>query len=213
MCGWKNALQAFGMKRVFWLRIKPNSNFISGTFMYSDHTTYSREGSYLVWPQLMHDRSSALLKSPLLHRKSAKICFSLYYFARPANNKGTVSAFTVRFVDLTRQTSTAEVVNASDLMDWVQYRREFSNLPRTYQFFIESTYNSAIKSDIGIDDIRIENKGCGGDATPTSTTPLPVSETLLDCNFDRPPCNWDFDKSVWNVTDFKDRKLIILVIA
>ena len=205
MCGWKNMLVKIGNKRVFWLRIKPNSMYISGTFLKFDHTTRSTQGNYLIWPLQMQTHTSSILKSPLMHRKSPKICFSLYYFARASNN--TVPAFRVRFVDLTRHTSSFEVVNGTRILDdWILYRREISNLPQTYQFFIESFYSGAILSDIGVDDIKIENRPCWNDSmSSSSTTPMPSSERYLDCNFDNPPCLWDYDTNVWNNTDFKER--------
>lgn len=207
MCGWQNAGASLGKKRVFWLRIQPNSMFLKGTFLKFDATTRTQNGNYLVLPNQMIDRAYSAIKSPLLHRSSSKICFSLYYFARGTSN--FVPAFTVSFFDLTRKKSTKEVVNATQtLADWKLYKREFSNLPATFQFYIETFFNgpanASLQSDIGIDNILIENAGCSGQPTQ-STTPMPPDEKMFDCSFDGSAnCNWQYNSTAWNVTDFKD---------
>src|SRR5699024_1029380 len=66
MCGWKNILASSDYKRVLWLRIRPQSLYIKGTFMHYDHTTGSSLGNYLVWPLQMQGHSYSVLKSPLL---------------------------------------------------------------------------------------------------------------------------------------------------
>ncbi len=217
MCGWENAATSSGRKRVLWLRIQPNSLFLKGTFLKFDSTTHSPNGNYLVLPNQMIDHATSVLKSPLLHRSSVsggKICFSLRYFARAYSTNGSVPAFTVRFVDLTRRRNSAEVVNATQTMvDWSLYRREFSNLPATFRFYIETTYLGPTKellSDVGIDDIQVQSGACSGgnnNNQPSSTTPLPADEKMFDCTFDESAaCNWQYNNSVWNVTDFRDRK-------
>lgn len=207
MCGWQNSGTSLGKKRVFWLRIQPNSMFLKGTFLKFDSTTRTQNGNYLVLPNQMIGRAFSVIKSPLLHRSSSKVCFSLYYFARGTSN--FVRAFTVSLYDLTRHKSTNKVVNATQtLFDWKLYKREFSNLPATYQFYIETFFNgpsnATLQSDIGIDDIRIENGGCSGQQPAQSTTPLPPNEKIFDCTFDESvTCNWQYN-TAWNVTDFKD---------
>lgn len=216
MCGWQNSGTTWSKKRVFWLRIQPNSMFLKGTFLKFDATTRTQNGNYLVLPNQMIDRAFSVIKSPLLHRSSSKICFSLYYFARGTSN--LVPAFTVRLFDLTRKRSTSEVINATTtLADWKLYKREFSNLPATYQFYIETSFvgsaNASLQSDIGIDDIRIENAGCSGQQPAQSTTPMPPEEKMFDCTFDGPTnCNWQCNNTFWNVTDFKDGKYKITTI-
>jgi len=219
MCGWENPNPHHSTKRVLWLRIQPNSHFIKGSYLKFDHTTKSQEGNYLVWPMQMQHDDYAVLRSPLIRRKSHKLCFTLYYFAQQANSssvKRNVPAFRVRLLNLSKGSTTnlVESVNATPtLTDWSMYRREFTDLPSTFQFQIEATYNADIGSDIGIDDITIERKSCTdfNEEDPywyETTTPMPAIERALDCNFDDTTlCLWDFDDTAWNITNFSGREL------
>ena len=204
MCGWTNELVDHGKKRVLWLRIKPDSMIIKGTFLHFDHTvTGTNIGNYLVWPLEMQYNASSVLKSPLLHRKSPKICFSLYYFAL-ASNSHFPPAFLVRLMDLHRNTSIDVRVNTTvSLGGWSLFQHEFSNLPHIYQFNIEANYNDNMMSDIGIDDIKIEQNECKN-GLPSTTTPLPYIDKKFDCCFDDGECNWDYDASSWKKTSSED---------
>lgn len=159
----------------------------------------------------MQRKSSAELKSPIIQNGWSEACFSLYYFAQAENE--SVIALMVKFNDLThpKSTRTFSIVNSTKELNWVRFERTFDNLPAAYSISLFGVYNSRLKSDVGIDDISIEQGDCQGRHIPTSTTPMPttIADTLLDCDFERQNCNWKYDSGSWNLTDFQQRKCLV----
>ena len=218
MCGWTNVISISRGKRVLWLRIRPDSMYIKGNLLKNDHTTMSQLGNYLVMPYQMHSKATYFgLRSPIIRPRSRTGCFRFYYFAMA--NKSGVTAFTVRFLELSRKKSTKETISvkAMNQMYWKKFEIQFDNLPSAYQILIEGDSNSrGITSDIGIDDINIQPYGCKAIVEPqTTTTP---SEKVWDCTFDNNNnndddddgqinCNWSYDHHNWIVTNSYTSKI------
>jgi len=209
MCGWLNSRTTSFRKHVLWLRIQPNSRFIKGSILKYDHTTMSQNGNYLVMPLAMAINAYSSLTSPLLKFNVNSICFQMWYFAM-ANNS-SIPALNVRLVDISRRKSNILIrLNATqNVLNWTLFQTEFTNLPAAFNIQIETMVGSQeVQSDIGIDDISIQMGGCGGPyQPPTSTTPVPATEKVLDTNFEvNSAVNWNYDQTAWRVGRFADRK-------
>lgn len=143
-CGWENLQTTSGEKKVLWLRIQPNSRYIKGLFMYYDHTTSSKKGSYLVIPALMQAGGYSTLRSPIMRTKhyapvSTAVCFSMWYFAKGVNE--SVNALTVRLVDLGKNKNYVWTFNASTELHWMKAEFEVDKVPNTYVFHIEGLFD------------------------------------------------------------------------
>lgn len=203
-CGWSNRISKSRGRNILWLRIQPNSKFIGGRTLAYDHTTTGRNGHYLVMPLQMQAGSNAVLRSPLI-KGVRRLCFQMYYYAQAAN--GSIRALTVQMDDLTRHKSRDFQVNATENLEWTFFQATFTNLPSIFALQIVAANIHGVTSDIGVDDLSITFKSCSSQVIPTSTTPLPIGEQKMDCNFDSGKCNWKYNLNVWKVGSFENRKL------
>ncbi len=179
--------------------------------MHYDHSTGSSSGVYLMMPLQLARASFSALRSPLLNRASTtgQLCFSLFYFAVGNTN---VPALTLQYIDLTHLKSNGLKVqlNTTRTLQWVKFEQQFSDVGQVFQFEIRTaSQTSNIVSDLGIDDIKISPGLCRSAAQPTTTTPVPLSEKVLDCNFEERSsrgCAWKYDSNAWVVTNERGRK-------
>lgn len=208
MCGWENRHNVIqGSHYVLWLRLQANNRFIRSTTMRYDHTTETKEGFYLMLPLEMLKNSKAELESPILHRKTKSLCFTMFYFGKTTAN--STQLFVLSFLDLTRANRNIifdQAVNGSTgTLAWIKYQHELDNLPLAYAFRIRAASSNEIVSDIGIDDISITQGYCPGhDHGSTTTTVEPPSEKKFDCDFESDHCNWKYDSN-WKRTDYRER--------
>ena len=210
MCGWFNPFVSDNGKRILWMRIAPNSHYIKGTLMHYDKTLLSKNGHYLVMPSMMQEDAYGTIRSQIMKHTTdvnfSQICFRMYYFAKARNS--SVIAFKLRMFDLSRKKSTSFSVNATISLSWIRYEAEFDNVPSTYQFQIETGNTLGLISDIGIDDINIKMGKCQSSHL-TTTTPVPIIEKKLDCDFDYQTCNWKYDNSIWIKGNYQTRKYYV----
>lgn len=205
MCGWtQKHSYTRGSNNVIWLRISPTSHYIKGNLLKYDHTTNSAAGNYLVMPLQMQDGSITVLRSPLIYKRSEKMCLALYYFAQ-ASSGIQVVALKISLFNLANQSAmVVGSMNATTKLEWTRWSHELSPLPDKFIIQIESKYSRSLQSDIAIDDILVMQGGCLDAPAISTTTAEPVVEKVLDCDFDNGPVNWDFDKQNWQITNSKN---------
>lgn len=211
MCGWQN----MASNDLDWIIISPKSGFTYGEHMPFDHTLQAIYGNYLLLPVQSERSFTSTLQSEIYHKKSEHICFRMYYFARGNHSSQPVVAMKLYFIDLTHADASighpvlinASVTTPNSNLFWLKVEHEFRHVGRVFQFQISVTSNSNVLSDIGLDDIKIVDSACSnGDVTPTP--PVPVSEKVLDADFDENTKNWSYDKNIWNVTSFSIGKFL-----
>ncbi|KAH9417832.1 hypothetical protein DERP_013092 [Dermatophagoides pteronyssinus] len=212
MCGWHNDWkESLSHKQtIFWVRLQPTNRFAKKDGMSYDHTLRSRKGNYLVLPVEMHSRltGTVTLISPYMKHKSSSesICFQMYYFAKSSDAKIGIIAMKIQMINLeTGQTVKEFITNATISLQWTLFKQTFDNVPNIYSFRILISNVQHIQSDIGIDDIQIEQKSCPNPSSKTTlrpTTSIPDSEKIADCNFEQTNCKWKYSNDVWKIISF-----------
>lgn len=204
MCGWRNAHRILtNEKTVLWMRYRPTQD--AGAYrMSTDNTTGTSKGNYLLLDISADRFRQAVLASPIIKRRSSKICFRMSYFGKSSYS---VPLLSLAFVNLTETRSDSiellTEIPVRHQMQWFQFQQEFVDLPSAYAFKIYVHYSGTPSSDLGIDDIRIVQGGCPGMPDVSTTTPTPpVDVTTMDCNFDSAKCGWSWD-SRWKQTNYK----------
>lgn len=212
MCGWHNQLALYDTSSIFWVRIQPTNRFARKDGMSFDHTLQSRLGNYLALPVQMHSRinKTVTLISPYMQRKqSSTICLQLYYFATSLSAKFGIVAMKIQMWNLENGEVIAEYpLNATYTLEWTLFEQTFNNVPNVYSFHIVVSNVLRIYSDIGIDDISIQQGSCPNPTSSTittvsnPTTQIPDSDKIADCNFER-NCSWTYSSDAWNITSFR----------
>ncbi len=158
-----------------WLRVKPNTKFLTGKLLKFDHTTQSSNGNYLLAPLSVLDNAVATVQSPLLYRSdssSNSMCVSLFYFAKPSNASLPVEAIQLKLLNLSRKNggknSDVVKISTSTSDGWTQFQHQFTALPNAYVLQLRTVYKAAIGSDVGVDDISISEGACKSGETTTA---------------------------------------------
>lgn len=128
----------------------------------------------------------------------------MFYFAKSSNQ--SLSAMNLTLIDASnnRVLSFALIQTTPTLM-WTIFQFHTPHLPPYFYFVLKPLYSAQLQSDLGLDDIKLIQGPCLNYSIPTTTTPIPVIEKVLDCDFENAKlCNWKWNQTIWNVTDYHD---------